>query len=927
MPPKSKKASKAAAAAEAPAPSVLSLLEEDPDEPLADKLRNRGVICTFAQSAKKEHANTRDIQVSNITMTFKGLPMINEAELTLNYGNRYGFIGRNGCGKSTFMEAIGARCFPIPDGIDIFHLREEIEPTELTAMEAVMEVDEERAKLEAESELINDLMSEEKADDEAVERLQQIYDRLDELDAANAEVRASKILTGLGFDEARKKKKTKEFSGGWRMRIALARALFIQPTLLLLDEPTNHLDMEAVVWLEDYLSKWNKILLMVSHSQDFMNNVCTHVMHLQHKTLSYYGGNYDSFVRTRAESEDNQMKRHAKEQEEIAHMKQYIARFGQGNSKMAKQAQSKEKTLEKMMRSGLTDKVETEKALDFKFPDPEMLSPPVLQCIEITFGYPGCEILYSGVDFGVDLDSRVALVGPNGAGKSTLLKIMTGDLMPVAGSVRPHAHLRIAKFSQHFVDVLDLDQPPIDYFRSIWTDMTIQEARSYLGRFGVTGTAQTSLMHTLSDGQKSRVVLAYMAKQNPHVLFLDEPTNHLDMESIDSLAKAINQFKGGMVLVSHDMRLISQVAKEIWMCDNKTITKFTGEIGDFKMHLRKQMQKADIIDGGVKASKAQLLKDKEEYARMFVPLTPFSALSAALADPGAKSLKLAPPVAPAPGDGGFGPAAKTSSFKPIAAPTPAEAAAASKAASQSAKGAYVPPHLRAAAAATATTDGDDDNEEDDSKPKKAVSAAAMGNDLDEGGDDGDEKLSKADEKALIRAKRKAEKEAAKEAARLQDEEREERRLQKLADAEEAMQVLMEKEAATEKWRADKAARQAKEDEQAAAKKKLSDENTARMKAEAKALKLARKNSRLTAEQAARNKMEKEVRADTWTQEQQTRFEGALLGDGAMELGLEKGNRWDVIAAAVGGKTRNQCLARYSFLKRMTRERKQAKGKE
>lgn len=285
---------------------------------------------------------------------------------------------------------------------------------------------------------------------------------------------------------------------------------------------------------------------------------------------------------------------------------------------MARQAQSKEKTLEKMLRSGLTDKVEQEKALDFKFLDPGKLSPPVLQCTNITFGYPGAEVLYSGVDFGIDLDSRVALVGPNGAGKSTLLKIMTGDLLPLIGDVRPHAHLRISKFSQHFIDVLDLNATPLDYFLHLWPDMTREEGRKFLGRYGISGPVQTQVMSQLSDGQKSRVVLAKMAKENPHLLFLDEPTNHLDMESIDSLAKAINNFEGGMVLVSHDMRLISQVAKEIWVCDNKTVTKFVGEISDFKMQLRSQMQRDNIMDGDGKASAVPVAAPK------LVPLTPMN---------------------------------------------------------------------------------------------------------------------------------------------------------------------------------------------------------------------------------------------------------------------------------------------------------------
>ena len=393
------------------------------DETPADRLRQEGIVVTFAQNSKKIHRNVRDINVSSLTMLFHGTPLVEDADLTLNYGNRYGFIGRNGSGKSTFMKMIGARCFPIADGIDSFHLKEEIEATDMTAKEAVMSVDVERSKLEHEAEELNEyLLDDTCADhDELMDRLTQIYERLDEMDASSAETRASKILVGLGFTPEKQNKKTKEFSGGWRMRIALARALFLQPTLLLLDEPTNHLDMEAVIWLEDYLSKWNKILFMVSHSQDFMNSVCTHIVHLKNKSLTYYGGNYDTFVQTRSELEEEQMRKYKWEQDQIKHMKDYVARFGHGTAKNAKQAQSKEKTLEKMIRGGLTEKVDVEKAQDFKFMNPGKLAPPVLQLNSISFGYPGCEILYQDVDLGVDLDSRVALVGPNGAGQMCYL--------------------------------------------------------------------------------------------------------------------------------------------------------------------------------------------------------------------------------------------------------------------------------------------------------------------------------------------------------------------------------------------------------------------------------------------------------------------------------------------------------------------------
>lgn len=603
--------------------------------PLADQLASEGTICTFSASRKGVDARSRDVNVQNFTLQHLNNIMLDGTSIVLNHGNRYGLIGRNGCGKSTLMKALGARAVPIPAGIDTFHLKEEVEPSDtMTALEAVMSVDEERARLEREAEDLNMAIS---ALTDAVEKaggtttaggdgggddgeltmdekqeilmdmLTSTYERLDDLDADTAETRARSILQGLGFTHDMQSKFTKDFSGGWRMRVSLARALFIQPTLLLLDEPTNHLDMEAVIWLEDYLSKWNKILLLISHSQDFLNNVCTHTIHFTHKQkLEYYDGNYDQFVKTKSELEENQMKQYAWEQDQMKSMKEYIARFGHGTSKNAKQAQSKQKVLDKMVRGGLTTKPEVEKPMNFKFPDPGHLPPPVLAFHDVSFGYPNCEPLYTNVNFGVDLDSRVALVGPNGAGKTTLVKLMSSELMPTQGDIRPHGHLKIGRFTQHFVDVLQLDKTPLEFFDTVYPGTPREEQRKYLGRFGISGKMQVQKMAELSDGQKSRVVFAKLGRDAPHILLLDEPTNHLDMESIDALAKAVNEFEGGLVLVSHDMRLISQVAKEIWICDHKTITMYKGDINNFKMDMRAQL---NLDDDKKTAGKVKLKGD------------------------------------------------------------------------------------------------------------------------------------------------------------------------------------------------------------------------------------------------------------------------------------------------------------------------------
>ncbi|XP_065867674.1 ABC transporter F family member 1 isoform X1 [Euphorbia lathyris] len=538
-----------------------------------------GVLCS--------HPLSRDIRIESLSVTFHGHDLIVDTILELNYGRRYGLLGLNGCGKSTLLTSIGCRELPIPDHMDIYHLSREIDASDMTALESVISCDEERLKLEKEVEMLA------AQDDGGGESLDRIYERLEALDASTAEKRAAEILFGLGFNKQMQAKKTRDFSGGWRMRIALARALFMNPTILLLDEPTNHLDLEACVWLEETLKKFDRILVVVSHSQDFLNGVCTNIIHMQSKTLKIYSGNYDQYVQTRSELEENQMKQYKWEQEQISSMKEYIARFGHGSAKLARQAQSKEKTLAKMERGGLTEKVARDKVLVFRFVDVGKLPPPVLQFVEVSFGYTPDNLIYKNLDFGVDLDSRVALVGPNGAGKSTLLKLMTGELGPCDGMVRRHNHLRIAQYHQHLAEKLDMEMSALLYMIREYPGNEEEKMRAAIGRFGLTGKAQVMPMKNLSDGQRSRVIFAWLAFRQPQLLLLDEPTNHLDIETIDSLAEALNEWDGGLVLVSHDFRLINQVAHEIWICENQAVTPWEGDIMQFKAHLKKKAGLSD----------------------------------------------------------------------------------------------------------------------------------------------------------------------------------------------------------------------------------------------------------------------------------------------------------------------------------------------
>jgi ATP-binding cassette subfamily F protein 2 len=573
-------------------------LKEKRRAELLDQLSKDNIVVTYESKAGKLHANTKDIKVGGVTVSFHGKPLIEETELTINYGNRYGFIGPNGSGKSTVMKAIAARSIPIPDAIDIYFLDHEYEACDKTALQAVFEVQDEVQDLEQQAEKLNNLMGEVADDEEAMASVQSqlasVYEKLDDLDVNTAEARASSILFGLGFTTQMQGMMTKEFSGGWRMRVALARALFLKPEFLLLDEPTNHLDMEAVLWLEEYLANWDKILFFVCHSQDFMNNVCTDIVRLDptYKQLRYYSGNYDTYVQTRRDQDMVQMRQYEKEQSEIAEIKEFIARFGHGTVKMVRQAQSREKLLQKKLEAGLTEMPEEIRMYDWSFPDAGQLPVPVLAIENVSFAYPGGDSLYQDVDFGVDLQTRVALVGPNGAGKTTLFKLICEDLIPTKGQIKRNSHLKISRFTQHFEDKLDLTMTPLDYFKQVLMPKeTIDQIRSLLGRYGCSGDQQQQVMGELSAGQKARIVFAIISWERPHLLLFDEPTNPLDMESIDSLAICLNKFKGGVVMISHDMRLISQCAQEIYICDNKEITKYKGDIMDFKLHQKKENNK------------------------------------------------------------------------------------------------------------------------------------------------------------------------------------------------------------------------------------------------------------------------------------------------------------------------------------------------
>ncbi|KAH9621008.1 hypothetical protein KSS87_004545 [Heliosperma pusillum] len=524
--------------------------------------------------------NIKDFHLDNFNISVGGRDLIVDGAVTLSFGRHYGLIGRNGTGKTTFLRHLALHAIDgIPKNCQILHVEQEVAGDNTTALQCVLNSDIERTHLlEEETRLLEQQRNFEleEADgksnaqlngnldkDAITERLQQIYKRLELIDADSAEARAASILAGLSFSPEMQRKATKTFSGGWRMRIALARALFIEPDLLLLDEPTNHLDLHAVLWLESYLVKWPKTFIVVSHAREFLNLVVTDIIHLQGQKLTSYKGDYDTFERTREEQLKNQQKAFESNERSRAHMQNFIDKF-RYNAKRASLVQSRIKALDRM---GFVDAVvnDPEYAPAFAynlFPRPLLswldFEPVQVQLkVDASFGYPGGPLLFKNLNFGIDLDSRIAMVGPNGIGKSTILNLIAGELQPSSGTV----------------------------FRSA-KGVPEQKLRGHLGSFGITGNLALQPMYTLSGGQKSRVAFAKITFKKPHLLLLDEPSNHLDLDAVEALIQGLVMFQGGILMVSHDEHLISNSVDELWVVSQGTATPFHGTFQDYKKILR-----------------------------------------------------------------------------------------------------------------------------------------------------------------------------------------------------------------------------------------------------------------------------------------------------------------------------------------------------
>ncbi|XP_055628578.1 ATP-binding cassette sub-family F member 1 [Toxorhynchites rutilus septentrionalis] len=537
------------------------------------------------QSKHMDHAV--DIKIENFTISAKGNDLFVNANLLIANGRRYGLVGPNGHGKTTLLRHIANRVFAIPPSIDVLLCEQEVVADENSAVDTVLKADVKRTALLKECKELEEAIETGKL--ELQDRLQEVYNELKAIGADSAEPRARRILAGLGFSRAMQNRPTNAFSGGWRMRVSLARALFIEPTLLLLDEPTNHLDLNAVIWLDNYLQTWKKTLLIVSHDQSFLDNVCNEVIHLDNKKLYYYKGNYSMFKKMHVQKRKEMIKEYEKQEKRIKDMKAH------GQSKKAAEKKQKENLTRKQEKGkGKSQKVnETDDGpvellskpkdyiVKFSFPDPLPLQPPILGLHNVNFNFPNMKPLFAGVDFGIDMSSRVAIVGPNGVGKSTFLKLLVGDLEPRTGEVRSNHRLRIGRFDQHSGEHLTAEESPAEYLQRLF-NLPYEKSRKALGTFGLASHAHTIKMKDLSGGQKARVALAELCLNAPDVLILDEPTNNLDIESIDALADAINEYKGGVIIVSHDERLIRETECALYVIEDQTINEVDGGFDDYR---------------------------------------------------------------------------------------------------------------------------------------------------------------------------------------------------------------------------------------------------------------------------------------------------------------------------------------------------------
>ncbi|MDB2529252.1 ABC-F family ATP-binding cassette domain-containing protein [Paracoccaceae bacterium] len=519
------------------------------------------------------------LKINDISYSVEGRLLLANATAIIPAGHKVGVVGRNGTGKTTLFRLIRGELgleggsITLPRQAKIGGVAQEVPGNEVSLIDTVLAADLERANLLKESERATDAM-----------RISDIQTRLADIDAWSAEARASSILRGLGFDSEKQQMPCSAFSGGWRMRVALAAVLFSQPDVLLLDEPTNYLDLEGALWLENYLLKYPHTVLIVSHDRGLLNRSVSTILHLEDKKLQLYGGGYDTFAKTRAARLAAAESEAKKQETRRAHLQSYVDRFRYKADK-ARQAQSRLKAIARLEPITRPQEAALRR---FSFPTPEELSPPILRIENGIAGYGETTVL-SRLDLRIDQDDRIALLGQNGQGKSTLAKLISGRLKPLAGQLVQSSKLRIGYFAQHQVDELYVDETPIDHVRRLRPSKTPAQLRAILGGFGIGAEQAETLVGRLSGGQKARLSLLLATIDAPHLLILDEPTNHLDIESREALVEALTAYSGAVILVSHDMHLLELVADRLWLVNNGRVTPYEEDLESY----RKQLLSAD----------------------------------------------------------------------------------------------------------------------------------------------------------------------------------------------------------------------------------------------------------------------------------------------------------------------------------------------
>jgi ATP-binding cassette, subfamily F, member 3 len=512
------------------------------------------------------------ISFSNLTVRLGGRAILERASASLPMKARVGLIGRNGAGKSTLMKTIIGELEADDGGIDmpkaakIGYIAQEAPSGTTTPIEAVLAADTERAALLEEAETVEDL-----------DRIGEIHERLNAIDAHAAPARAARILVGLGFPEEDQHRPLDSFSGGWKMRVALAALLFSAPDLLLLDEPSNHLDLEATLWLENFLKSYPATMIVISHERDLLNSVVDHILHLEGGKTTLYTGGYDSFERQRAERAAQLAAAKASQDAQRAKLQDYVAR-NSARASTAKQAQSRAKALAKMQPIAA---LAEDPSLSFDFPSPDELRPPLVTLDLASVGYAQDKPILERLNLRIDPDDRLALLGRNGNGKTTLARLLAAQLPPMAGEVNASGKMKVGYFTQYQVEELDGADTPLEHMTRAMKGATPGAVRGQLGRFGFSGQKATTQVSKLSGGERARLALALITREAPHMLILDEPTNHLDVDAREALVQALNSYEGAVVMVSHDRHMLELTSDRLILVDGGRATDFAGSLDDY----------------------------------------------------------------------------------------------------------------------------------------------------------------------------------------------------------------------------------------------------------------------------------------------------------------------------------------------------------